>query len=148
MISLLLIVLAGREGINWVLATIPFIRRLWPYSIQWKCGNLGATYKLLGVWDNLIHSSQNFTYLRFTSFKGRILPRSYLSYVRDDIWSYEDTYHHLMWWIEHFICLNSKKTYVMLDLIKIHSLHIPPPGVVQKQEIQAGSQSHLVHRLA
>ena len=38
------------------------------------------------------------------------------------------------------------KTSVQNDLMKIYPLHIPQSGVVQTQGIQAGTQSHLVHR--
>ena len=46
--SPLLIVITDSEGSDWVLATLPFIRRLLPYSIQWEWGNEGVAYMLLG----------------------------------------------------------------------------------------------------
>ena len=48
MTSPLLIFLVSREESNWVLTTLPLIRGLWTHQIQWKCGNVGITYKLLG----------------------------------------------------------------------------------------------------
>ena len=85
----LIVVLADREGSNWVLATLPFIRGLLPHSIQWETGNVDFTYKLFGYLRYSHSSLPNWAwvYLHPTSFIGRILPSSRLIYVRHDVGS-------------------------------------------------------------
>ena len=103
-----LIVFIGREEIRWVLASLPFVRGLLLYSIQWEWGNVRCTYKLLVVLDILIHLSQRGqTYFRLNSFIWRILPSFHFSLVRYDIWSFGDVYQHLVWWIRGFGYLGS-----------------------------------------
>ena len=55
--SQLLIVLVDRERSHWVLAALPFIRALFPYSSQWVWGNVEVVYNIFGVWGILIHFS-------------------------------------------------------------------------------------------
>ena len=47
MTSPLLIFLVSRLGSHWVLASIPYIMRIWPRPSQWEWGNVEVTYKLL-----------------------------------------------------------------------------------------------------
>ena len=49
MTSLLLVILADREGGHWVLVNLTFTHGLWSHSIQWEWANVGVTYKRLGV---------------------------------------------------------------------------------------------------
>ena len=96
--SRLLIVLADREGNHWVLTTLLFIRGLLPHPSQWTWGNVGVSYKLLGIWDIPIHLSPSIPESILISpplWGGFTLLSSLLGQTWPLI--YWDAYNHLMW---------------------------------------------------
>ena len=105
--SSLLIVLAYREGSNWITVSISFIQGLCSHLIQQKWRNVETTYKLLGFW-----------YIPFILpaeivsifVQPPLLVRFYLALISDRhyLWSIRDAYHHLMWCIERFGYLGSE----------------------------------------
>ena len=72
----LLIALIDRKGSHWVLSMLLFIRKLWPYPIQWEWENIEATQEFW-VFPFITHWDR--AYLRLISFIEKILPSSRLS---------------------------------------------------------------------
>ena len=139
-ISPLFIVLSCIEGRHWTLATLSFIRGIWPHTIKWKWGNVGVTCMLLRVWVFLFISLHwVLVYLRPTSFIRRILPCSYLSKLGITLDPFWDASHHLMWYYDRFVYYGWKKP-VLQDLVKKYHIPIPPLEVIQTQRIQVNPQ--------
>ena len=146
MTSPLLTFLTGREGSQWILATLSFIWGLWS-SNSYGVRSVGVINKLIGgLVYLLIFSHWDRANLCLTSFIRTI----YLALVSERlIWPMIswDAYHHLMWWIWRFRYLGSKKTLILQNQMKINLLHITSrssPDV----EIQVSPQSNFVQRLA
>ena len=85
-----LILIVDREGSHWVLASLRFIRRLWPHSIRLEWGKVGVTYKLLSGlgFSHLFLPHWARVYLRLISFIERILPSSLLAWLDMTLVSY------------------------------------------------------------
>ena len=116
--SPLLIVLAGRGGSHWVLTTLPFIRKLWPHSIQREWGNVGVTYELLGGLDIPVHpspliSSLSLTHLLFGEIYLTFVSAR-LGVVSNPIWGCLSSPGVMTWTIR----LQGLKTSVLQDLVK------------------------------
>ena len=107
--------------------------------------NLELIYKLLGVWGISIHPSLLELGLSPTHLPiVKILLSSHLNEVMLDLWSIRDAYH-LVWWIRYFRYLYSENAGPAWSGETVSS-YIVPPGVVQRQEIQMSSESHLVRK--
>ena len=86
-ISPLLIVLANRGEIHWVLAILPFIQGLCLTHFNKYEEMQGSPTNYSGVWGILIHPPIRTDLSPFHSFIGRTLPGCRLSYVCHDLGS-------------------------------------------------------------
>ena len=141
--SSLLIVLTDREESHWVLATLPFIRGLWPHPNQWEWRNVGITYKQL---EGLGYPHSSLSYwtksISVPPPYRRILSSYRLSW--HNLWFIGNTYHHLVRWFWHYRNLDYVKYQSCSTWWNVSSQHLTFMSIPETGNSTGSTISHSV----